>query len=159
VRAEAEALDRQSTQVKVTALLVQLGASVDVDALAFHEVEPERVELAAWHLCRQARITAWILEGEVHRRPALLPPQLCDLPLDPDRRQLLQVGRDAEVERAHRVDLASLDLRRLDLHRADASRVDRLEENLCSCLVRAACEHELDGAMKVGLGVRELLGE
>ena len=35
----------------------------------------------------------------------------------------------------------------------------RLEQDLGRGLVRAAGEHELDGAMQIGLGVRDLLGE
>ena len=55
MRAEPVALDRERPQVEVAALLEQLRAPVDVDALAVHEVEPQRVEDAALHLHRQAR--------------------------------------------------------------------------------------------------------
>src|SRR5206468_4202951 len=80
-RAEAEALDRQRAQVEVAALLVELGAPVDVHTLTLDEVEPERVELSARHLRREARTAVRILEREVDGRPTLLPPQLGDLSL------------------------------------------------------------------------------
>ena len=118
VRAEPEALDRERAQVEVAALLVQLRPPVDVHALAVAQVEPQPVELPARHLHREARAVLGILQREEDRRPALLPPQLGDLALDPERRQPLQPARDALVEGAHGVDLAPLDLRRLDLHRA-----------------------------------------
>ena len=118
VRAEPVALDRQRAQVEVAALLVQLGPAEDVHALAVGQVEPEPVELPARHLHREARAVLGILEREEDRRPPVLPPQLGDLALDPERRQPLQPARDAAVEGADGVDLPSLDLGRLDLHRA-----------------------------------------
>ena len=87
VGAEPVALDREHAQVEVAALLVELRAPVDVDALAVHELEPQPVELPARHLCGEARAALGILEREEHRRPALLAPQLGHLALDPDRRQ------------------------------------------------------------------------
>ena len=90
VRAEAEALDRQRFEPQLAALLVELGAAEDVDALAFGEVELECVELAALHLHRQRRAVLRVLEREEHRRPALLAPQLGHLAFDPERRQPVQ---------------------------------------------------------------------
>ena len=119
VRAEAEALDREHLEPQLAALLVELRAAEDVHALAFAQVELERVELAARHLRRQARAVLGVLEREEDGRPALLAPELRHLALDPQRRQAVQPRCDARVERADAVDLASVDLRRLDLHPVD----------------------------------------
>ena len=116
VRAEAEALDRERLERKLAALLVKLRAAEDVHALAFAQVELERVELPARHLRRQARAVLGVLEREEDGRPALLAPELRDLALDPQRRQAVQPGCDARVERADAVDLAPVDLRGLDFH-------------------------------------------
>ena len=121
VSAEAEALDRQRLEPQLAALLVELGPAEDVHALALGEPELERVELAAWHLDRQRRSVLRVLEREEHRRPPLLAAQLGHLAFDPERRQLVQVARDAAVERADGVDLPPVDLHRLDLHALDAS--------------------------------------
>ena len=121
VGAEADALDRQRAQAKLAALLVELRAAEDLHALAVGEVELQRVEQAALHLHADARAALGILEREEHRLPALLPPQLGDLAVDPDRRQAAEPRADALVERADGVDLAPVDLRRFDLHRGDAN--------------------------------------
>ena len=155
VGAEPEALDRERAQVEVAALLVELRPAVDVHALAVGEVEPQRVELAARHLDRQAGAALRVLEREEDGRPALLPAQLGHLALDPDGRQPLEPRGDPLVERAHGEDLAPVDLGRLDLH----GRASALEQDLGGGLVRAAGEDELDRVVQVGLGVRDLLRE
>ena len=122
VGAEAVALDRERAQVEVAALLVELRAAEDVDALAVGEPEPEPVELAAVHLHGEAGAALGILQREEDERPALLAAQLGHLALDPHGRQPLEPRGDPLVERAHGEDLAAVDDRRLDLHRADRSR-------------------------------------
>ena len=47
--ADPEALDRERPQPELALLLPQLGAAVDVDALAVRELEPQPVEPAARH--------------------------------------------------------------------------------------------------------------
>ena len=71
--AEAEALDRQHLQPQLAALLVQLGSSEDVHALAVGEVQLQRVELAARHLRGEAGAILRVLEREEDRRPPVLP--------------------------------------------------------------------------------------
>src|SRR5439155_5808009 len=93
----------------------------NVDALTLLQVELQRVELPARHLYREARAVLRILEREEDRRPALLAAELRHLTLDPQRRQAVQPGGDAGVERPDGVDLPSFDLRRLDLHRSMVS--------------------------------------
>ena len=121
MRAEAEALDREHLQPELPALLVQLGSPEHMDSLSVGELETQSVELPPRHLGREAGPVLGILEREEDRRPAVLPAQLRDLALDPQRRQALQPRGHARVEGAHGVDLAPFDLRRLDLHQADAS--------------------------------------
>ena len=87
VRADAEALDRERAQLELAALLVELRPAEDVHALAVGEVEPQRVELAARHRHADARAVGRILEREEDARPALVPPELGHLALDPDGRQ------------------------------------------------------------------------
>ena len=170
MRADAEAFDRQRPEMEVAALLVQLRPAVDVHTLAVDEIETQGVELPARDLRVETGVALRVLEREEDSRPPLLPPKLRHLALDPQRRQLLQVRRDALVERAHRIDPAPLDLRRLDLHEAlivipcQAFSLAwaypvRLQKDLCGRLVRAARQHELDGAVQVGLGMRDLLSE
>src|SRR5262249_50716265 len=88
----------------------------DMHPLAVAEIEPQPVELPARHLHRETRAVLRVLQREEDRRPALLPPQLGDLALDPQRRQPLQPARYALVDRANREDLPPLDLGELDFH-------------------------------------------
>ena len=116
MRAEAEALDRQRPQAQVAALLEQLRASEDVNALAVGELELQRVETAARHRDADRGAAVRVLEREEHARPALVAPELGDLALDPHRREPAEPLRDAAVERGDGVDLPVLVRQRLDLH-------------------------------------------
>src|SRR5207247_11076883 len=123
VVAEAEALDRERTQAEVGALLEELRAAEDVDALAVGEVEPEGVELAPRHRDREAGALGRILEGEEDGLPVRVTAQLGDLALDPDGRQAREPIAHAAVEGCDRVDLAVAARDRLDLHAVqDATR-------------------------------------
>ena len=62
--AEPEALDRHRPQPKLALLLPQLGAAVDMDALAVPELEPQRVELPARHRRGEAGAVFRVLERE-----------------------------------------------------------------------------------------------
>ena len=116
VLAEAEALDRERPQAQVAALLEELRAAVDVDALAVGEVEPQPVELPARHRRRQARARLRVLEREEDGLPAGLAAELGDLALDPHRRQPLEPLGDPAVERGDGIDLAIAVDERLDRH-------------------------------------------
>ena len=120
VLAEAEALDRQRPQPQLALRLEQLRPPVHVHAFAVPQVEAQRVELPARHQPGDDRPVARVLEREEDALPALLPAQLADLALDPDRRQPLQPGADAAVERRDRVDPPVAVLDRLDLHRDES---------------------------------------
>ena len=157
VRTDAEAFDRQHLQPQLAALLVELRPPEDVHPLAVAEAELQGVEPPARHLRRETGAVLRILEREEHRRPAVLAAKLCHLTLDPERRQPPEPDRDAFVERRDRVDLPPLDLCRFDLHQVDAR---GLEQDLGGRLERAAAARDqLDRAVQVGLGMRELLGE
>src|SRR5207244_11975695 len=95
---------RQRGQAELAAGFVQRGPSVDVDAVAVGEVEPQRVEAPARHRDAEAGVVGGILEREEDAGPALLPAQLRDLALDPDGGQTGEPGGDAAVERADAVD-------------------------------------------------------
>jgi hypothetical protein len=118
VCADAEPLDRQRAQAEVAALLEQLGARVDVDALAVGEVEAEAVELPARHRHRDARAVGRVLQREEDARPALVALQLGHLAFDPDGREPAEPPRDAAVERRDGVHGAVRVRQRLDLAHA-----------------------------------------
>ncbi len=118
MRADAEALDRERPQPEVALLRVELGPAVDVHALAVGEVETQRVELAAWHLNRDARAVGGIFEREEDARPARVALQFRHLALDPHGRQPAEPLRDAEVETRDGVDGAVVVRERRDLAHA-----------------------------------------
>ncbi len=118
VVAEAEALDRERPEAEVATRLEELRTAVDVHPLAVPELESERVELPTRHRHGQAGTVARILEREEDALPALLPPELGDLALDPDRGQSREPGGNAAVERGDGENLPIAVLLRLDLHEA-----------------------------------------
>ena len=114
--AEAEALDRQGLEAKVSASREQLGTPEDVDALSVRELEPERVELSAGHRHAEARAVGGIFQREEDALPALLATEIRDLALDPDGRQARKPVADAAVEGGHAEDPPVPVFDRLDLH-------------------------------------------
>ena len=63
VRPEPEPLDRERAQLELAALLVELRAPEDVDALAVLEFEAERVELPTRHRDADRRTVRGILQA------------------------------------------------------------------------------------------------
>ncbi len=114
MRSEPEALDRERAELELAALLVELRAPEDVDAFAVLEVEAERVELPARHRHADRRAVRGILEREEDARPAVVPPQLGHLALNPEARQPAEPPPDALVERRDRVDGPLVVRERLD---------------------------------------------
>src|SRR5207247_9791629 len=92
---EAEALEGQGPQPELALRLEELRAAVDVDAVAVGEVEPQAVELTAWHRDAQARAVGRALAREQHARPARLSAELRDPAPDPDRGQAAEPARPA----------------------------------------------------------------
>src|SRR5262245_63125772 len=127
------------------------------------EPELERVEAPAAHRHAKTGAVVRILEREEDGLPAILPLELGDLALDPERRQPCQPVGNATVESGDRVDLPIAVLQRLDLHEpslaphhaAARSSAGVLEQDLGGCLVVAALVDELDRAVQGILALPE----
>ena len=138
--AEAEALDREHLQAQLALLRPDLGAAVDVDALAVREIQPERVEAPTRQRRFHARIAVEVLQREEDRLPPVLAPQLADLALDPHGRQPAQPVGEASVEGGDGEDLAVAVLDRLDLRHAEIVRRWR-RQAACGCHVAQTLAH------------------
>ena len=121
VVARADALDRGHAEAQLAPRLVELEAAHRLDALSLGEHGRERVEAAPRHRRGEAGAALGILQGEEHRRPRGVPPELGDLPLDPHVAHAREVAGEPSVEGRDGVDLA----RRGLLHAAE--RNDRLD--------------------------------
>ena len=115
-------------------------------------------------LCAAVLAAAALIQGQTQTpapaapaaQPAT-PPPADFLKRPPVVRQPPEVHPDAAVEGGDGVDLPIAVLQRLDLHEAQPSAA--LEQDLGGGLVVAALVDELDGAVQVGLALRDALGE
>ena len=94
VAAEPDPLDRESAEAELALRLVDLCLALDEHALAVRQLERELVEAAPLHRGAQARAGRRVLEREEHERPRLVPAEVGDLALDPERGQPAQVDAD-----------------------------------------------------------------
>ena len=146
MRTDSEALNGERAQPEVALLFEELGAAVDVHALAVDKIETQRVELSARHLYRDARAVGRILEREEDTRPAHVALQLGHLALDPDGGEPPEPVRDTAIEARDGVDGAVVVGKRRDLAHASqrTGQLAALEQDLGGRGVLAAVRHELD---------------
>jgi len=104
--ARADALERADPQAHLAAGLVERERAVRLHALALGEHRLDRVEPPPRHRGREACAGPRVLQGEEHRRPGWVAPQLRDLALDPHVPDPPDVPGEPPVERGDGVDLA-----------------------------------------------------
>ena len=159
----AEAFDGERLEPELPVPAPELGATVDMDALPVLEPEVERVEGPTGHGRLDAVGPQDVAQREEHLLPAVLATKLGDLPLDPHRRQALEIAGNTAHECRHRIDGSVAVVDRFDLrHRAmvrAARRPIASEEYFRRQLGLTAGLNELDSLMEVGLRVGEALGE
>src|SRR5262249_21748356 len=96
--AEPEALERRCSKRELATAFEELGVTLDVQLLSVDEIEPERIEPLARDRRGKRGAGQRVLEGEEDGTPGVIAPELAELALDPDLRELLQPQADAAIE-------------------------------------------------------------